>query len=158
MDVFIVSHHGQSVSNSPVLVHALRPRVAIMNNGTRKGGQPAAMQVLFSSPGLEDLWQLHFSLLSGQEYIVPGTEWSGRSGGSSRSGGENSCVHSRRDFTVECSPYPTHLTYPTYLTGKSRRQFPAPTYLNSRIAPGLATVRTAVPLSSMVRPSLSVTM
>jgi len=24
------------------------------------------------SPGLEDLWQLHFSVLSGQEYTVPG--------------------------------------------------------------------------------------
>jgi hypothetical protein len=43
-----------------------------MNNGTRKGGQPDAMKVLFSSPRLEDLWQLHFSLLSGQEYTVPG--------------------------------------------------------------------------------------
>jgi competence protein ComEC len=43
-----------------------------MNNGTRKGGQPAAMRVLFTSPGLEDLWQIHFSLLSGQEYTVPG--------------------------------------------------------------------------------------
>jgi hypothetical protein len=30
------------------------------------------MKVLFSSPGLEDLWQLHFSQLSGQEYTVPG--------------------------------------------------------------------------------------
>jgi hypothetical protein len=30
------------------------------------------MKVLYSSPGLEDLWQLHFSLLSGQEYTVPG--------------------------------------------------------------------------------------
>jgi hypothetical protein len=28
--------------------------------------------VLHTSPGLEDLWQLHFSLLSGQEYTVPG--------------------------------------------------------------------------------------
>ena len=56
----------------PSLVHAIAPRVAIMNNGTRKGGQPDAMKVLFSSPGLEDLWQLHFSLLSGQEYTVPG--------------------------------------------------------------------------------------
>ena len=72
VELFVVSHHGQAISNSPQLVHALRPRVAIMNNGTRKGGQPAAMQVLFSSPGLEDLWQLHFSLLSGQEYTVPG--------------------------------------------------------------------------------------
>ena len=71
-DVFFVTHHGQPVSNAPVVVHALRPRVAIMNNGTRKGGQPAAMQVLHSAPGLEDLWQMHFSLLSGQEYTVPG--------------------------------------------------------------------------------------
>ena len=72
VDLFVVTHHGQPVSNAPVLVHAVAPRVAIMNNGTRKGGQPDAMKVLFSSPGLEDLWQLHFSLLSGQEYTVPG--------------------------------------------------------------------------------------
>ena len=72
VDLFVVSHHGQAISNSPQLVHALRPRVMILNNGTRKGGQPDAMKVLHSSPGLEDLWQLHFSLLSGQEYTVPG--------------------------------------------------------------------------------------
>ena len=72
VDLFVVTHHGQPVSNAPVLVHAVAPRVAIMNNGTRKGGQPDAMKVLFSSPGLEDLWQLHFSQLSGQEYTVPG--------------------------------------------------------------------------------------
>ena len=72
VDVFIVSHHGQAISNSPQLVYALHPRVMVMNNGTRKGGQPDAMKVLHTSPGLEDLWQLHFSLLSGQEYTVPG--------------------------------------------------------------------------------------
>ena len=72
VDLFIVSHHGQPSSNSPALVHALGARVAIMNNGTRKGGQPDAMKVLYSAPGLEDLWQIHFSLLSGQEYTVPG--------------------------------------------------------------------------------------
>ncbi len=72
VDLFIVSHHGQAISNSPQLVHALHPRVMVMNNGTRKGGQPDAMRVLHTSPGLEDLWQLHFSQLSGQEYTVPG--------------------------------------------------------------------------------------
>ncbi|HJU43713.1 MAG TPA: MBL fold metallo-hydrolase [Vicinamibacterales bacterium] len=71
-DVFFVTHHGQPVSNPPAVVHALRSRVAIMNNGTRKGGQPEAMRILHSAPGLEDLWQVHFSLLSGQEYTVPG--------------------------------------------------------------------------------------
>ena len=55
-----------------MLVHALAPRVMVMNNGTRKGGQPDAMKVLYSSPGLEDLWQMHVSQLSGQEYTVPG--------------------------------------------------------------------------------------
>lgn len=72
VDLFIVSHHGLNVSNSEVLVHGLRPRVAIMNNGIRKGGQPETMRVLYSSPGLENLWQLHFSLLGGQEFAVPG--------------------------------------------------------------------------------------
>ena len=43
-----------------------------MNNGTRKGGLPAVMRALYSSPGFEDLWQMHFSLLSGQEYTAPG--------------------------------------------------------------------------------------
>jgi competence protein ComEC len=72
IDLFVVSHHGQPISNSEVLVHAIRSRVGIMNNGTRKGGQPDAMKILFAAPGMEDLWQLHFSLLSGQEYTVPG--------------------------------------------------------------------------------------
>jgi beta-lactamase superfamily II metal-dependent hydrolase len=72
VELFVVSHHGQPVSNAEVLVHAIEPRVAVMNNGTRKGGQPDAMRVLHSAPRLEDLWQIHFSLLSGQEYTVPG--------------------------------------------------------------------------------------
>jgi hypothetical protein len=30
------------------------------------------MSVLFSAPGLEDLWQIHASELGGQEYTEPG--------------------------------------------------------------------------------------
>jgi beta-lactamase superfamily II metal-dependent hydrolase len=72
VDVLLGLHHGQPTSNSEVLVHAARPRVAIMNNGIRKGGDPAVMKVIHSSPGFENLWQIHFSQLSGQEYTVPG--------------------------------------------------------------------------------------
>lgn len=86
VDLFIVSHHAQqrpdAMSNSEALVHGLRPRVAISSNGLRKGAQVAAMKVLFSSPGLEDLWQLHFSQFSGQEYTAPGAfiaNWSDQS-------------------------------------------------------------------------------
>jgi beta-lactamase superfamily II metal-dependent hydrolase len=72
IDVLLGLHHGQASSNSEVFVHAIRPRVAVMNNGTRKGGEPEVMKTVHSSPGLEDLWQMHFSQLSGQEYTVPG--------------------------------------------------------------------------------------
>ncbi|HLH31684.1 MAG TPA: MBL fold metallo-hydrolase [Terriglobia bacterium] len=61
VDLYLTSHHGLAKSGSPALVHALQPRVAIMNNGTRKGGEPDTFHVLHESPGLEDLWQLHWS-------------------------------------------------------------------------------------------------
>jgi beta-lactamase superfamily II metal-dependent hydrolase len=61
VDLYLTSHHGLERSGSPALVHALRPRVAVMNNGTRKGGAPDTFRVLYESPGLEDLWQLHWS-------------------------------------------------------------------------------------------------
>ena len=72
LDAFLGLHHAVNTSSSEVIIHALHPRVIIVNNGTRKGAQPDVMKVLFSSPGLEDLWQIHFSQLSGQEYTVPG--------------------------------------------------------------------------------------
>ena len=61
VDLYVVSHHGLDSSGSPVLVHALRPRVAIMQNGTRKGASVPAMQTMHASAGLEDIWQLHWS-------------------------------------------------------------------------------------------------
>ena len=61
VDLYLTSHHGLEKSGSPALVHALHPRVAVMNNGTRKGGTADAFRVLHESPGLEDLWQLHWS-------------------------------------------------------------------------------------------------
>jgi hypothetical protein len=62
VDLYLTTHHGLDQSNNPALVHALHPRVAIMNNGARKGGSPAAWQTVHSSPGLQDLWQLHYSV------------------------------------------------------------------------------------------------
>lgn len=72
VDVWIVSNHGQPRSGSAVLAHGLNPRVAIMNNGPRKGGVPDVMKIVYTIPRLEDLWQQHFSFLGGQEYAVPG--------------------------------------------------------------------------------------
>jgi len=59
------------MSGSPQLVHALHPLVAIMNNGARKGGVPEIWQTIHSSPGLEDLWQLHFAVAGGKDHNSP---------------------------------------------------------------------------------------
>ncbi len=61
VDLYIASHHGIDASGSPALVHGLQPRVAIEQNGTRKGGTLQTNKTLYSSPGFEDLWQLHWS-------------------------------------------------------------------------------------------------
>jgi competence protein ComEC len=72
VDLYITSHHGLGQSGSPQLVHAIRPRVAVMNNGMRKGGAVAAFQTIHSSPGIEDVWQLHWSHHAGIEFNSPG--------------------------------------------------------------------------------------
>jgi beta-lactamase superfamily II metal-dependent hydrolase len=65
IDLYQTSHHGTVRSGSPALVHGLRPRVAIMNNGFTKGGDAKAFEILQTSPGFEDLWQLHWSTWAG---------------------------------------------------------------------------------------------
>jgi len=72
VDLYLTTHHGINQSSAPALVHALRPRVAIMNNGTRKGGAVETFQTLESSPGFEDLWQLHWSYNVMMDHNAPG--------------------------------------------------------------------------------------
>ena len=67
-DIYIASHHGIDQSNSPALVHALQPRVAIIDNGVKKGNAPSAWDIIKSSPALEDIWQLHFADAGGAEH------------------------------------------------------------------------------------------
>ena len=67
VDVYFVTHHGLDASGSPALVHAVQPRVAVMQNGTRKGGGVEAITTMRSSSGFEDLWQLHWSYNAGLE-------------------------------------------------------------------------------------------
>ena len=70
VDLFLVTHHGADLSNAKALVWALHPRVAILDNGARKGASPAAWKIVHDSPGLEDLWQLHYAAESDKEHNV----------------------------------------------------------------------------------------
>jgi competence protein ComEC len=61
VDVYQVSIHGQDKGVSPALAQAIHARVAIMANGARKGGDPATWPTLRNSPGMKDIWQLHYA-------------------------------------------------------------------------------------------------
>lgn len=70
VDLFLVTHHGADLSNPKPLVWALHARVAVIDNGPRKGASPAAWQIVHDSPGLEDLWQLHYAQESDKDHNV----------------------------------------------------------------------------------------
>jgi len=70
VDLYLTTHHGLDQSNAKALVWALHSRVAVMNNGAHKGGSPGAWQIVHDSPGLQDLWQLHYAMDGGTEHNV----------------------------------------------------------------------------------------
>jgi beta-lactamase superfamily II metal-dependent hydrolase len=71
VDVYLSTHHGLDQSNAPAIVDALRPRVAITNNGATKGGEAEAFATIRNVPGIEDIWQLHYAQNAGTENNAP---------------------------------------------------------------------------------------
>ena len=62
VDVYQTDGHGGANASNPVLLRTLRPTVAVMNNGPRKGGAPATLTSLGRNATLRALYQLHRSL------------------------------------------------------------------------------------------------
>src|SRR5215831_1249710 len=58
VDAYLVAHHGGPDASVPETFAALKPRVAIMNNGVSKGGARVTYEALHHVPDLEDVWQL----------------------------------------------------------------------------------------------------
>jgi beta-lactamase superfamily II metal-dependent hydrolase len=71
VDLFIVSHHGWSQSDTNAFVSAIHPQASIMNNGARKGGSPDVWTVVNNVEGPDRFWQLHYSIEGGSEHNVP---------------------------------------------------------------------------------------
>lgn len=67
IDLYQVGHHGANTSNNTALLRTIRPTVAIMNNGPRKGGHPDTVKALRELPTLKDLWAVHRNVTSTDE-------------------------------------------------------------------------------------------
>jgi beta-lactamase superfamily II metal-dependent hydrolase len=73
VDFFLVSHHGMNLSNSAPFVHAISPRVALVDNGPHKGGTAEVWQTLHDTRGLLDIWQLHYAIDADKQHNSPDT-------------------------------------------------------------------------------------
>jgi beta-lactamase superfamily II metal-dependent hydrolase len=71
VDLYMVSNHGNENANSPVMVHALRPRVALVDNAARKFFSADVFRTIMSSPGIEDYWQMHYYTDGGDKANAP---------------------------------------------------------------------------------------
>lgn len=113
VDVYQTTHHGLDRSGSPQLVWALQPRVAVMNNGSRKGGAQFTFETLRKSPGFEDLWQGHFSLnadpaIQSDEKMIANMEPTGECKGNwlqvkVQSNGRYTVINGRNNFSKSYS-------------------------------------------------------
>jgi competence protein ComEC len=65
VDVYLVNHHGGDTSNNPLLVEALAPEVAVVNNGPRKGGDPGTLAHLITLLRDVGVFQLHRNVQPG---------------------------------------------------------------------------------------------
>ena len=65
VDVYNVNVHGQFKGIAPELVNAIHAKVMLMGNGSHKGGDPQSWPILHAAPGLEDIWQAHFTIAGG---------------------------------------------------------------------------------------------
>jgi len=59
VDLFQVNHHGAANSNNPALVRSLKPRVAVIDNGPRKGGEARTYATLKSVREIEEIGRAH---------------------------------------------------------------------------------------------------
>ncbi len=72
VDLMLTTHHGFKTSNNPVLVRVVKPRVVVMNNGAKKGGDPERWKAI---KALRDngpfFWQTQKSVLDEGSHNVP---------------------------------------------------------------------------------------
>lgn len=61
VDVYHTSGHGAHWGSNPVMVNAVQPRAAVMNNAHVKGGDTVTFETLRSSARMQDVWQIHYS-------------------------------------------------------------------------------------------------
>lgn len=59
VDVYQSTHHGMDASNHPLVIRALQPTVAVVNNGVTKGCDPGMVTTLRETSSVQAIYQVH---------------------------------------------------------------------------------------------------
>lgn len=59
VNLLIVTQHGSNISSNPASLTDMRPDVAVMGSGGKKGGDAETIKAVEASPGLMGFWRLH---------------------------------------------------------------------------------------------------
>ena len=61
VNLLVVTQHGSNISSNPASIADMRPDVALMGSGGKKGGDIDPIKTIKASPGLMGFWQTHES-------------------------------------------------------------------------------------------------
>jgi len=59
VDLYLANNHGSEISNSPVFVNSVAPRIVLFQNGPRKGADASVLDTARASPRKPAIWQMH---------------------------------------------------------------------------------------------------
>jgi beta-lactamase superfamily II metal-dependent hydrolase len=109
VDLYQVTHHGLDRSNNPHLLRAVRPLVAVVNNGAQKGAEPNSMRTVLGSPGIEAVWALYANTKSDSKLNAPESHIANKPG----SGGQfiKAAVLPDGSFSLQIGDNGTKATY-----------------------------------------------
>lgn len=115
VDLFMVTHHGLEVSNNPVLVLAIDPRVAVFCNGPTKGGHETVLTTLREGKSLQDIYQLHRNVKLAADQQTPADFIANQEDTSSCKGTwvKASVAQDGSEYTLQIGPEGTPRTYKT---------------------------------------------
>jgi competence protein ComEC len=112
VDLYQVTHHGLDRSNNPHLVHAIQPRVAVVNNGPQKGSEPNSMRTVLGATGIKAVWQLYCNTKSDAKLNAPENHIANPAGGP---GGQyiKSSILADGSFSIQIGDSGTKESYKT---------------------------------------------
>ena len=61
VQVLIATQHGSKISSNPASIADMKPDVAVVGMGGKKGGDEGPIKTIQASPGLMGFWQTHES-------------------------------------------------------------------------------------------------